>query len=152
MYSLPISQAQIQMLIYDGNEGFSSMEQSNVDTQSSLLTHCYYRIWIGMLFEIFIIYYVEKSSTASFTEDLIDTEQCHHENESIDICNEWNPCMSITRLNDGFNNCHNEEDESKQLEIDLSKSCSHISRFRCSITQVTCLSVMVLGNVEQGLC
>ena len=54
--------------------------------------------------------------------------------------------MSITRLKDGFNNCYNKEDEWKNLEIDLSKSCSHIHRFRCSITQVTCLSVMALGN------
>ncbi|CAF0851541.1 unnamed protein product [Didymodactylos carnosus] len=68
--------------------------------------------------------------------------------ESIDICSEWNPCRSITRIKDGFINCLNTKDESEQTGIDTQKSCSPVQRhrFRCSITQPTCLSVVALGN------
>ena len=81
-------------------------------------------------------------------EDFIDIQQCSRPNESTDVCDEWNPCLSLTRMKDGFINCLNEKDELHQTEMDVQKSCSGVRRhrFRCSIAQPTCLSVMALGN------
>ena len=86
------------------------------------------------------------SSTARFPA----IEHCHRHNESTDVCDEWNPCMSITRLNDGFINCLNARDESTDAAVDVQRSCSHLRRhrLRCSIAQPTCLSVMALGNTR----
>ena len=69
------------------------------------------------------------------------SSRCHNEKDSIDVCQEWNACMSRTRLNDGFVNCLNGRDETEK-----SSSCDHRHRFRCSAEQPTCLSVMVLGD------
>ena len=66
---------------------------------------------------------------------------CHNENESTDICQEWNPCMSRTRLSDGLVNCLNGRDETEQTTV-----CDRRHRFRCSTEQSTCLSVVALGN------
>ena len=85
------------------------------------------------------------SSTARFPA----IHHCHRHNESTDVCDEWNACMSITRLNDGFVNCLNARDETIDAAVDLQRSCSqHLRRhrLRCSIAQPTCLSVMALGN------
>ena len=77
--------------------------------------------------------------------------QCHHLNESSNLCKEWNPCMSITRINDGFVNCLNKNDENKEITTETSKSCRYVRRhrFRCSTLQPTCLSVMALGNQKE---
>ena len=79
--------------------------------------------------------------------------QCHRANESTDRCNEWNPCMSTTRVKDGWNNCLNARDELDQTEIGIQRSCTRVRRhrFRCSIEQVTCLREMALGN-DQNDC
>ena len=69
------------------------------------------------------------------------SSRCHNEKESIDVCAEWNPCMSRTRLSDGFVNCLNGRDE-----MENSALCDQRHRFRCSDNQLTCLSVMALGN------
>jgi hypothetical protein len=55
--------------------------------------------------------------------------------------------MSITRINDGWNNCLNNTDEHKQTTMDIEKSCVRVRlhRFRCSIEHATCLSVTRLG-------
>ena len=83
-------------------------------------------------------------------EDFIGVQECSRPNESTDICNEWNRCLSITRLKDGFLNCLNSNDEFNQNEPDIEKSCSRVRRhrFRCSPTQTRCLSVMALGNAK----
>ena len=74
--------------------------------------------------------------------------RCHHLNASTDRCAEWNPCLSITRINDGFKNCLNGSDEVQLTLTEIEKSCGQVRRhrFRCSIDQPTCLSVVVLGD------
>ena len=79
----------------------------------------------------------------------VDTDhQCHRANESTDRCNEWNPCMSTSRLKDGWKNCLNGRDELHLTEVEIKRSCSRVRRhrFRCSIDQSTCLSVTTLGD------
>ena len=75
-------------------------------------------------------------------------EWCHHANESTDLCNEWNPCMSITRINDGWRNCFNWKDEFGRTSMEIEKSCARVRRHRflCSSKEPTCLSVMKLGD------
>ena len=77
---------------------------------------------------------------------------CHHENESTDVCGEWNPCLSVTRIRDGEKNCLNGRDEEEQREMELDKSCGSVRRhrFRCSNDEATCLSVMTLGDQIQS--
>ena len=85
----------------------------------------------------------------SFTEIPVLTHDCHHQNQSTNMCDEWNACMSITRLRDGFINCLNRRDESEEdHRINVYKSCSRVQRYRfhCSTEQSTCLSIMALGN------
>ena len=86
--------------------------------------------------------------TNSPTVPSTGVQKCHRPNESIDVCNEWNACMSITRLNDGFVNCLNKGDEKNSDEMEIRRSCSraHRHRFRCSIAETTCLSVLALGD------
>ena len=76
-------------------------------------------------------------------------EECHHTNESTDRCNEWNPCMSVTRVKDGLRNCLNGTDEGDQTAMEVEKSCARVRRHRfcCSIEQPTCLSVTKLGDL-----
>ena len=84
-----------------------------------------------------------------YLETSVMTHDCHYQHESTNVCDEWNPCMSITRLRDGFSNCLNHRDESEDDDnSDVHKSCSrvHRHRFRCSRQQSTCLSVMALRN------
>ena len=69
------------------------------------------------------------------------SNRCHNEKESTGVCEEWNLCMSRTRLNDGFINCLNGRDETEN-----SSFCDRRHRFRCSAEQPTCLSVMMLGD------
>jgi Low-density lipoprotein receptor domain class A len=71
----------------------------------------------------------------------VQSSRCDSEKESIDVCHEWNPCMSPTRISDDFLNCLNSEDETEN-----STSCDRRHRFRCSAEQQTCLSVMMLGG------
>ena len=81
--------------------------------------------------------------------ETIDVKQrCHHENESTDRCGEWNPCLSITRINDGSKNCLNGSDEVGQTPVENEKSCAQVRRHRflCSREQPTCLSVVALGD------
>ena len=56
--------------------------------------------------------------------------------------------MSITRINDGFVNCLNKNDENKEITTETSKSCQYVRRhrLRCSTLQPTCLSIMALGD------
>ena len=73
---------------------------------------------------------------------------CYRANESIDVCNEWNPCLSITRIRDGWKNCLNGSDEVQQTGMESEKSCAGVRRhrFRCSIEEPRCLSVTRLGS------
>jgi hypothetical protein len=68
-------------------------------------------------------------------------QQCYRSNESTDICQESNPCMSKTRLADGWNNCLKKTDEFNQRCFDVSRH-----RFRCSTKQSMCVSVTTFGN------
>lgn len=74
--------------------------------------------------------------------------QCFRANESTDVCEGWNPCMSITRLRDGWYDCWNHRDEHDVTDKEIETSCARIRqhRFRCSADQLTCLSVVVLGT------
>ena len=75
-------------------------------------------------------------------------KSCHHANESTNLCNEWNPCYSITRISDGSPNCPNRTDENERKEAEIEKSCASVRRhrFRCSTEQPTCLSILAVGN------
>ena len=78
-----------------------------------------------------------------------DTDrQCHRASESTDRCDEWNPCMSTSRVRDGWNNCLNQRDELDQTTMEIERSCARVRRhrFRCSAEQPTCLSVTTLAN------
>ncbi|CAF3925871.1 unnamed protein product, partial [Rotaria sp. Silwood1] len=89
--------------------------------------------------------------TSSTNKSTTAVQRCHRQNESIDVCNEWNPCMSVTRIKDGYINCLNNEDERDQTEITIAESCARIRRhrFRCSIVQPACLSILALGDFKQ---
>ena len=77
-------------------------------------------------------------------------EWCHRANESTAQWSEWNSCMSITRINDGWRNCLNGRDERELTSMEIEKSCAQVRRhrFRCSTEQATCLSVMRFGDEE----
>ena len=92
-----------------------------------------------------------RTNTISSSIAVDSVHQCHRSNESSDLCREWNPCMSITRINDGFANCLNQGDERKATDAEMLKSCRRVRRHRflCAITQMTCLSVMVLGDQKK---
>ncbi|CAF0984607.1 unnamed protein product [Didymodactylos carnosus] len=88
------------------------------------------------------------------SSDIVENRcQRHCANESTDRCHEWNPCMLTTRVKDVWDNCLNEADELNQTEVEIKRSCTRVQRhrFRCSIEQAPCLSVMALGN-EQDDC
>ena len=74
--------------------------------------------------------------------------RCHHNNESTDVCQSWNPCMSMTRLNDGRIDCLGTQDERPRSTSDIDWSCSGVRRhrFRCSAEQPTCLHLKALGE------
>ena len=86
----------------------------------------------------------------SSQENIQSHQQCHQASESTDKCDEWNPCMSTSRIRDGWINCLNRADELNQTEIEIERSCAHVQRhrFRCSINQPTCLSVTALGDQQ----
>ena len=75
-------------------------------------------------------------------------DQCFRANESSDVCRGWNPCLSVTRLQDGWWDCWNGGEENRQMNEDIGKSCArvHRHRFRCSLGQPTCLGVAVLAD------
>ena len=52
-----------------------------------------------------------------------DLQTCDHTNQSTDICNEWNRCLSVTRINDGWENCLNRKDELEERETEIQMSC-----------------------------
>ena len=93
----------------------------------------------------------KQAKSITLYENRNATYQCHNSNESADLCNGWNPCMSVTRMNDGFVDCFNERDEKRSIGTENWKSCARVRRhrFRCSITESTCLSVMALGNQKK---
>ena len=80
-------------------------------------------------------------STASESEE----QWCHR-------CHDWTPCLSITRINDGWKNCLHGSDELRQTEMQIEKSCAHVRRhrFRCSSEQPTCLSVVALADQNES--
>ena len=86
----------------------------------------------------------------SSSELVQSRHECHQANESTDRCNEWNPCLSITRIEDGWKNCLNGEDEIDQTEMETEKSCARVRnhRFRCADDQPTCLSVTRIGDAQ----
>ena len=67
-----------------------------------------------------------------------------------DRCEEWNPCLSITRLKDGRWNCLDGRDEYELTSMEIEKGCAQVRRhrFRCSSEQVTCLGVFKLGTYD----
>ena len=90
----------------------------------------------------------QKQIAVPDNETSIGSEQCHHRNESTDICNEWNGCLSVTRMKDGMKNCLNAHDEANQTAMEIEKSCWRVRRhrFRCSNAQATCFSIVALGD------
>ena len=82
------------------------------------------------------------------SENIDARHRCRQSNESTDRCGEWNPCLSKTRIRDGWKNCLNGSDEEEQTAMQIEKSCAQVRRhrFRCSREQPTCLSVVTLGN------
>ena len=94
-------------------------------------------------------HFCQSSSTNIYSSENIPTDQeCHHANESTNICDEWNQCLSITRIKDGRENCLSGRDEHDQIEAKIEKSCASVQqrRLRCSIGEPTCLSVTRVGN------
>ena len=75
-------------------------------------------------------------------------QPCHHENESTEVCEAWNPCLSRTRIRDGEKNCLNGRDEEEPSEMEMEKNCARVRRhrFRCSNDEPSCLSVIRLGD------
>jgi hypothetical protein len=79
---------------------------------------------------------------------------CHNDSRTfnnrsyyfLDVCKYSKECISAYRIGDGYKNCADETDE-KQSEI-VSKTCFSIKnyRFRCSVEEMTCLTVNHLGN------
>ena len=67
---------------------------------------------------------------------------------SADICNRPKKCLSAYRIRDGFSNCGDSSDEKENLSV--STICSNMKqyRFRCSVDEPTCLSVIALGNSQ----
>ena len=81
--------------------------------------------------------------------EMIQTrDECHHSNEAIDLRHEWNPCLSVTRLNDGFWNSIGGTDEREKTQMEIDKSCARVRRhrLRCSREQPTCLSVTAMAD------
>ena len=74
--------------------------------------------------------------------------QCFRPNEAIDMCKEWNSCLSITRIKDGSKDCLNGLDEADHAIDVIDNTCSRVQhhRFRCSIDQPTCFPVIALGD------
>lgn len=70
--------------------------------------------------------------------------QCFRANESTDLCQEWNPCLSITHIRDEWFHCSNDPDEANQTIENVEKNCQRIQRhrFRCSVDQTTCCLVV----------
>jgi hypothetical protein len=64
----------------------------------------------------------------------------------IDICNKSKECISGYRINDGYENCFDKEDE-QEIE-QYPDSCSNMRRhrFQCSTSQPTCLHMSKLGD------
>ncbi|CAF1179138.1 unnamed protein product [Didymodactylos carnosus] len=93
-------------------------------------------------------YFCQPVETSSWSELVQPHRECHRANESTDRCEEWNPCMSITRIRDGWWNCLNLEDERERTSMEIEKSCAGVrrDRFRCSVEEPTCLSVMKIGD------
>ena len=77
---------------------------------------------------------------------------CHHENDSTDLCNEWNPCWSKTRIQDGWSDCLNGRDGIERSEMEMKQNCARVRRhrLRCSNEEPSCLSVLRLGDQFPG--
>ena len=97
--------------------------------------------------------YICRPSRSNLSSSEIETisQRCHRANESIDVCNEWNPCFSITRMNDGWPNCLNRTDELGEGEMEIEQSCARVRRhrFRCAAEQPTCLAVWTMGSGKE---
>ena len=93
-------------------------------------------------------HFCRPSRNVSWLVSTQSRRECHRANESIDRCSEWNPCLSITRIEDGWSNCINGRDEDDQTATEIEKSCSRVRRhrFHCSAEESTCLSVASLGT------
>ena len=93
-------------------------------------------------------HFCQPAETSSWSELVQPRGECHRANESTNRCEEWNPCMSITRIRDGWKDCLNGRDEDDQTSLEIEKSCARIRehRFRCSVEQPACLSVMRIGD------
>jgi hypothetical protein len=86
-----------------------------------------------------------KFSRSSADSSVVD-RSCSDWNSSIDLCDEWNPCLSTSRMKDRWNNCLDGRDEINRTEIEQSCAFVQRHRFRCSPEQPSCRSVVVLGN------
>ena len=78
---------------------------------------------------------------------------CHHENQSTDLCYEWNRCLSRTRIRDGWKNCLHGRDEEQETAVDIGENCAHVRRhrFRCSREQPSCPLVINTRSVKMDL-
>ncbi|CAF1561449.1 unnamed protein product [Adineta ricciae] len=98
--------------------------------------------------QIIQIHFCQPLRNVSWLQNVQPKRICHRANDSTDRCEEWNSCMSKSRINDGWLNCLNKQDEIVQTKIEIENSCSQVRRhrFHCSIEQPTCLSVSNLGD------
>ena len=88
-----------------------------------------------------------RSSSGTVSSQSVEiAQQCHRPSESTNLCNESNPCMSVSRIKDGFEHCLHGTDEKTMMDISISCSGLQRHRFRCSLDQPSCLSVMALGD------
>ncbi|CAF0816639.1 unnamed protein product [Adineta ricciae] len=72
----------------------------------------------------------------------------HQSYNFVDVCQQSRECISTYRIQDGFANCLDGNDE-KQTKGTFN-TCSGLQhhRFRCSTNQSTCLSPLSLGNLD----
>ena len=86
------------------------------------------------------------ASNISSSSILSTRHSYHHESESSDLCQEWNPCLSNTRIRDGSKNCLDESDELEESEIEMQKHCARVRRHRCRCSNFEWRSVVSLSD------
>ncbi len=96
----------------------------------------------------------QRVSHSSVLENSGCDNLCHNESQTftnhtyniIDICIKSRECISAYRIQDGLENCVDKTDE--QQSALASKVCEPVKRhrFRCSFEELSCLSVVTMGN------
>ena len=94
-------------------------------------------------------YFCYPSTNFPWSESVPSEQWCHNANDSTYRCQEWNRCLSVTRIKDGRLDCLNGRDEFDLTEVEIEQSCASVRphRFRCSADRPACLSVMRMGDL-----